>query len=442
MAKSKKRYILYGFMAIIIIAVSYWGINFLKGIGLFSDRNVYYIKYDRIDGLDVSSAVTVSGYKIGQVTEVILNDDLKSLTVKIDVSSDYNIPDSSVAEIYSMDLMGTKGIQLVLSDKETFHKQGDFLIGSIEASLKDQVSMQMLPIKNQAEDLMKELQNVIEIISYIFNDETRDNLDKSFASIKTTLANLESASFELDTLLISERQRLANIILNIDNITTTLSGSSEQMTNILSNLSDFSDTLAAVDLAQTIKSANDVLANLNSITTKINSGEGTLGNLLYNDTLYQNLERTSRSLDKLLTDIRLNPRKYINFSVISFGRSISVTNEDDLSPRDKKYLERQRKKNEKKFERQTENDAQSHLKDDFINDSFYFIEIKHSGTKINAEVFKNENEVFEYIDSSGYHYFTALHYDNKNSMTLLSLYQPEYPDSRIAAFIDGKLKYI
>jgi phospholipid/cholesterol/gamma-HCH transport system substrate-binding protein len=441
MAKSKKRYIFFGFLAVAIMAVSYWGFNYLKGTGIFSDRNYYFIKYERIDGLDVSSAVTINGYKVGQVTQVKLDDDLKNLIVKIEINEAYSIPDSSVAEIYSMDLMGTKAIQLVLSDKQTYHKQGDILLGSVEASLKDQVSMQMLPIKNQAEDLMKELQNVIEIISYIFNDETRDNLDKSFASIKTTLANLESASYELDTLLISERQRLAHIILNIDNITTTLAGSSEKMTNILSNLSDFSDTLAAADLAQTIKSANDVLANINDITDKINSGEGTLGSLLHNDTLYYNLESTSKSLDKLLTDIRLNPRKYINFSVISFGRSISVTNEEDLSPRDRKYLERQRRKNEKKFERQSEKDQSSIDDKLFHNTCFYFIEIKQSSNKLNPITFKNEKEVFEYVDTSGYHYYTALHYDSNNSPTLLNLYKPQYPTARLVSFVDGEMGY-
>jgi phospholipid/cholesterol/gamma-HCH transport system substrate-binding protein len=432
MAISKKKYILFGFLAITILAASYWGFNFLKGASIFNNRNEYYIVYERIDGLDVSSPVTVNGFQIGHVTDISLSDAFSGdLLVTIETHKKYELPDSTIAEIYSMDLMGTKGIQLVFSNTEIMHEPGDTLIGSTEQSLKDQVSMQMLPIKNQAEDLMKEMQDAIEIITYIFNESTRDNLEKSFESIKTTLAYLESAAFSIDTLLQTERQKLANIITNIDQITYTLAQSSDKMTNIFNNLSSFSDTLMALDISNTINYANNTLSDLSEITEKINNGEGTLGNLLYNDTLYNHLESATLSLDKLLTDVRLNPRKYINFSVVNFGRSISVANEEDLAPRDKRYLDKQRKKNEKKFERKTEKDDQSSIFD--TNNStliFYMIELTQNDSPLtNFESISN-TEVIEYKDTSGYHYMAYMHFDKENTKVLLDLIKPDFPESK------------
>ena len=436
MAISKKKYILFGFLSISILATSYWGFNFLKGSSIFNNRNEYFIVYERIDGLDVSSPVTVNGFQIGHVTNISLSDALSGeILVTIETHIKYELPDSTIAEIYSMDLMGTKGIQLVFSTKETMHNSGDTLIGSTEQSLKDQVSMQMLPIKNQAEDLMKEMQNAIEIITYIFNEDTRDNLDKSFESIKTTLTYLESAAFSIDTLLQTERQKLARIVTNIDQITYTLAQSSDQMSNIFNNLSTFSDTLVALDITKTINYANNTLSDLSDITEKINNGEGSIGSLLHNDTLYNHLESASLSLDKLLTDVRLNPRKYINFSVVNFGRSISVTNEEDLAPRDKRYLDKQRRRNEKKFERKVDKEDQSNLFD--TNNSpiiFYMIELTQQESPLTNFEHISNTEVFEYKDINGYHYMAYMHFNAENTNVLLNLIKPDFPDSKSVCF--------
>ena len=444
MATSKKRYIASGLLAIFIIATAYWGLNFLKGKDLLNPNKQFFAIYERIDGLDVASPITVNGYKIGQVTKIDLLPELNGkVLVSFETKKEYEIPDSSVAEIYSMDLMGTKGIQIIFSECKTNYKSGDTIASTIEQSLKDQVSMQMLPIKNQAEELMAEIQDAIKIINSIFNEDTRKNLEQSFESFRRTMSYLEGASFTIDTLLATERQRLARIITDIDIVTHALAQSSDDVTNLFSNLSSFSDTLMALEISQTISNANNVIRDISLITEKINNGEGSLGQLLNNDTLYYYLENTTLSLDKLLTDIRLNPRKYINFSVMSFGRTINVANEDELSPRDKRYLERQRKKNEREFNKKASKDNQSYIPPTIdVPSEFYLIELTSTSLKItDLTVFSEINPII--IESiNGYHYFAYLHFDSQNTSNILNLVKPDFPNAKAVCVKHGEVIYL
>ena len=448
MDAKRRKYIIFGVFAIVVLAGSYWGYNYIKGADLFEKRNTYYVYYDRVDGLGVASPVYINGYKIGQVTQVdLLIERGGILLVTFDTDSKFQIPDSTVAEIFSTDLMGTKGIQLILGKKKTYHESGDTIIGTIEQSLKDQVSMQMLPIKNQAEDLMKEIQNAITIITYIFNEETRENLEKSFASIQTTLAYLESSAITLDTLLSTESSRLSRIFANIDKITTNLRDNNDKITRILTNVANFSDTLLAMNITQTISNANKAIADVAAITDKINRGEGTLGMLANNDTLYYNLENASLELDRLLRDVRMNPGKYVNFSLLHFGRSISVTNENDLSKRDKKYLDKQREKNSKETEKMNKRNANTKdhtsppptdrslldVPADFDQNSpaYYMIQILAGSNRLypNSPELKAYKNVQEFYSEGIYRYLIMPHTTASNTRKYLELIKQDFEDA-------------
>lgn len=455
MESKRKKYIMFGVFAILVLIASYWGFNFIKGADLFEKRSKYYVFYDRIDGLGVASPVYINGYKIGQVTQVdLLIERGGIIMVTLETGSEFQIPDSSIAEIFSTDLMGTKGIQLIISNKKTYYNSGDTIIGSIEQSLKDQVSMQMLPVKNQAEDLMKEIQNAIAIITYIFNEDTRDNLEKSFESIKTTLYYLESSAITLDTLLSTESSRLARIFANIDKITTNLRDNNDKITRIITNLADFSDTLMAIDISRTIYNANKAIADVAAITDKINRGEGTLGMLANNDTLYYNLENASYELDRLLRDLRLNPGKYVNFSLLHFGRSVSVTNESDLSKRDRKYLEKQRDKNAKnqakqttgQTQPQTQNQVDKSLLDtptDFDHDApaYYMIQILAGSNRLypNAPDFKGYSNVQEFYNDGVYRYMVMPHTDSENTRKYLDIIKNDFRDAFPVGVYQGEI---
>ncbi len=343
--KTRRKYSLIGFLVVLVIASSYWGFNYLKGKDLFNKQLTYHIIYERIDGLNVSSPVTINGFKVGQVTNIqMLRERNAQLLVTIDLEGEYVLPQGSIAQIYSMDLMGTKGIEILLGDTNVMHVENDTLIAQMEQSLKDQVSMQMLPIKNQAEELMKEMESAIAVISYIFNEETQRNLQRSFESIKKTVNYLESSSQNLDSLMTDQKSRIARILEYSENITSNLSNNSEQITNAIQNISSFSDSLSAINLVQTVDKANKVLDEFAQISTKINEGEGSLGLLINNDSLYRELERASVNLDRLVWDLRMNPERYLKVRVFDFGKDVQVVDESMLNKREKKQLEKKRQR--------------------------------------------------------------------------------------------------
>jgi len=314
-----------GILVVVAVCLAIWGYHFLKGKNYFESRNTFYVIYERVDGLAESSPVMVNGLKIGLVTDIkFSHDTLNRIIVKMLIDNEYKIPDSSIAEIYSVDLMGSKAIRLNFTKKETCYTPGDTMLSKIEQDLKTQVSAQMLPLKAKAEELILSIDSVMSVVQDIFNENTRDNLSKTFASIKETIRNLESTSISLDTLMQNEKWVLARIFSNIESITNNLKNNNEQITTILNNFSSLSDSLQKSNIKQTIQNANSVLLQANSILGKINRGEGSFGMLINNDTLYKNLENASRNLDKLLKDFRENPKRYVRFSLFDFGRTVIV----------------------------------------------------------------------------------------------------------------------
>lgn len=456
MQKSKKKYILYGISAVVILLVAYWGFNFLRGTSLFNKTNLYYVYYDRIEGLNESSPVTVNGYQIGKVSEItFLPDQDCKLLITLEISDEFLLPDSTIARIYSMDLMGSKGVELIFGNSSEYHQPNDTLIGEVEQSLKDQVSVQMLPVKNQAEDLMKEIEKAIAVISYIFNEETRANLEQSFASIKTTMAYLESSAYGLDTMLTRESGKISRILSNVEFISLSLRNNHEQITNIINNLSEFSDTLVALEISQTILEANKALADFNAIMERVNNGEGSLGQLLNDDKLAIQLENAAMNLDKLLKDLRLNPKKYVNFSLMNIGRTVNVTDESELSEKDKRALERKRKKEEKEYQKnqrkeekkeqkeQGESDDSEDTEDvsDLSNaDINFMIQIRAATTPIgsDSEELKGYSDAVEIKVGNKYKYYVYSHTDATYTDYYLGLAQEDFPDAFPVAFADGQ----
>lgn len=319
MKKSKE--IKIGIITVIAIAIIYWGFNYLKGTNLFDKKQIYYAVYEQVNGLVNSSSVTVNGYKIGIVENIkfIPGDNKGRLLVRISINNkDIEIPDNSVAKIQN-DLLGTASIVIAMGNSNTMANSGDTLKSELATTLQQEVSMQMLPIKVKAESLMLSLDSVLAVVQYIFNDKTRENLSHTFESIKITIQNLEHASFSVDTLLTTQKYKLSAILSNVESISKNIKNNNENITNILSNFSSLSDTLVKADINKTINNANEALADFNQIMQKINSGEGSLGLLINNDSLYNKLESSSSNLDLLIIDLKENPSRYVNFSL--FGGS-------------------------------------------------------------------------------------------------------------------------
>lgn len=324
-----------GLVVIGAIAILIWGINFLKGFNMLSSEQSFCAKYERVDGLKKSSPVTLRGYKIGQIKSIQFSSKADNLIVEFSISNEFQLPKDTEARIVSSDIMGTKEIQLLPGKSKLTLSTRDTLLGSMEGDLKEQVSMQMLPLKRKAENLMSSVDSVLSVIQYIFNKDTRENLTRSFSSIEQTFQKLENTSGTLDTIVTGQKTHMENIISNVDSITTNLKENNKNISNILTNFSSISDSLKAVEIAETINNAKLTLKQSNEILEKINTGQGSMGMLINNDTLYMNLEAASNSLTNLLIDLKNNPKKYMHFSLFDTGKTVYMNSNKTKKKLDK-----------------------------------------------------------------------------------------------------------
>lgn len=300
------------------LALLYWGINFLKGKDLFRKERTFYAVYDKVNGLVKANPVLVNGFRVGQVEDMYFHPDNSGKVVVVLTinNNDILIPSNTVARLYSSDLLGSKAVELQLGNATAEAKEGDTLKTIVEGSLTEAV---ITPIKEKFEKVMVSLDSVLLIIKEVFNEKTKDNLEQSFESIRITLNNLEHTTYSIDTLFTAQHHNLANIIANVQSISDNIKNNNDKITNIITNFSAISDTVAKSNIASTINNADKSLKEFSEIVTKINRGEGSLGMLVNNDSLYNNIEKSSKELNELIEDIKLNPRRYLNFSV--FGPS-------------------------------------------------------------------------------------------------------------------------
>ena len=316
-----------GIVVIIAIALLFIGFNFLKGIYIFDKSRTFYGIYDKVNGLEKSNPVVLNGFKVGQIKNIeIIQDGSGNLLVTLSVNKEFNIPKDSKALLRAADLLGSMQIQLVLGKSAVLAQSGDTLKPDIEKDLVEGVNEQLKPIKRKAEGLISSVDSVIKVIEVILNPQSQNNLVQSFKGINDAIASLQRTSFRIDTLVLEEKVRIGEILENINKLSVVLAANGGELNNIIKNFSQISDTLAKAKISETLLNANAALTTVNDMVEKINNGEGSLGMLINNPELYNKLESASTNLDLLMEDIRVNPNRYVQFSV--FGRknkSIELT---------------------------------------------------------------------------------------------------------------------
>jgi phospholipid/cholesterol/gamma-HCH transport system substrate-binding protein len=313
-----------GALSLLTIFLLYFGINFLKGINVMNNGRVFYAYYDNVSGLTEGNSVTVKGYKIGTITKI--NFDLEKenlLKVTLHIENGINIPLNTIAKIMSTDLMGTKGISLSLGDTSVMSVSGSELASSIESSLQDEVNAQILPLKNKTEQLIGSIDSVMTVITSVLNKDARESLTKSLVSLDRTFSTLSETMLVVDKMVNENEKNISTIMTNFNSISSNLNASNEEIKNIISNFSSISDSLAKADILST-------LSSIDKITSKINNSEGSLGQLVNDKELYNNLKDASQELDELIADMKLHPERYLTFSILSTSKPyIEPKKEDD-----------------------------------------------------------------------------------------------------------------
>lgn len=293
-----------GVLAVIGILMSVFSYNYLKGFNLFEKNRSFKIIYEKVDGLSVSNPVTLNGFKIGNVKKINFNpDNTKELIVDIIIENDVIFSKSSYAELYETGLIGGKAIAIIpdYSD-DSVALDGDYLKGSIKPGLTELVNQILPQVQLQLEIVMKNAEIVLENINSLFDAETKAQLKSSVDDFSNLTNQLSETSNAISKLILENSQ---NISLSVENIRL----SSER-------ISDISKSLSPKTIKDITTNLDSVLSNLKNISKNLNSGSGTFGKLINDDSVYQNLDSTINELKVLIEDVRNNPNKYINFSVI------------------------------------------------------------------------------------------------------------------------------
>lgn len=286
--------------------MSVFSYNYLKGINLFEKTRTFQVIYTKVDGLSPSNPVTLNGYKIGKVQKINFNsNDTRELIVDIVIENDVKFSKTSKAELYETGLIGGKAIAIIPDyDNNAIAESGDYLIGSVKPGLTDLVNQIMPQIQLQLEAVMKKAEIVLSNINTLFDEETKKSLKSSIDQFASLTNSLSETSGNINDFI---KDNSPNLTTTIDNLNATSL-----------KMKDMSNSMSEVDLNLILTNLDSTISNLNNLTNKLNQGEGTLGKLIYDDGLFKNLDNATKNLEELIEDIKLNPKRYVHFSI--FGK--------------------------------------------------------------------------------------------------------------------------
>jgi phospholipid/cholesterol/gamma-HCH transport system substrate-binding protein len=298
-----------GFIFLLSIILLIYGIKFLKVVDVFNSNKTYFSIYSNVNGLQVGSTITLNGFNVGIVNDITLFNDNKDLLVSLSLTKLDSIPENSNFKIINQDLMGTKGVSLILGNSSSYAKYGDTITSSVENSLQDEVNAQILPLKNKAEELIGSVDSLLTIVTAVLNKNTRENLSNSIKSLDETFLLMSQTMIKVDSLVYYNDNRVSKILLNIESITSNINSNNNNIMKIIENVSSITDSIAQSDIVSFVN-------NINELTSKISNGKGSLGKLINDDSFYNNLEKSSLEMNQLIEDIKKNPSRYVNFSIL------------------------------------------------------------------------------------------------------------------------------
>ncbi len=289
------------------------GFNFLNGTSLFkSEKNLYAI-YDQVEGLQSGTTVTVNGLSVGKVSSIDFLPNSNRILVKFTVRNDLNFSKNSIAEIYESGLIGGKSIAIIpVLDRNRILVSGDTLVSRTKPGLTDVVGSEIAPLQKKLEQILINVDTLVSSLNTVLDDKAQQGLNKALSEVSVTVSNLNSISNSLSKILVSQES----------NINQTINNFSEASANI----NQISDSLSKTDLKALVSEIENTATTLNSIFKSIDSGEGTLGKLMKDDGLYNNLEASTKEVKLLIKDLKEHPKRYVHFSL--FGKKETPYNSD------------------------------------------------------------------------------------------------------------------
>ena len=319
-----------GLLALMAIAVAFWGYKYIQGSNLLSRSTNYFALYDDVSGLTPGTPVTISGVTVGNVQKIQLDQASRRVRVDFEINRGINIPPSTVATISTVSIMGEKTLSITyeapcFGDSDCA-PEGSEVKGRVESLLASFTGGD--PEGNPLEDAKAQLGTTLDTLEYKFFDPNSDNpIARATNDLAITMESLKGSTARLQRIMDQNAGEINTTMDNLASLSNTLAGKQEAIATTLDNASEFSGDLSKLELDKTMAEVNEAVANLkntlqradkavggvNQIMNKVNNGEGTLGKLLNDDVIYDRIDRASGSLDTLATDFQERPYRYIPF---------------------------------------------------------------------------------------------------------------------------------
>ncbi|WP_142687649.1 MlaD family protein [Chitinophaga polysaccharea] len=307
-----------GVLTVLGITLLVLGFNLLKGKSLFSHNKTIYAVYHQVNGLQPANAVQVNGLVVGNVANLeVMDRDASRILVAITITKKIEIPRNSVARI-SSDLLGTKTVQLDLGNASEYLKSGDTIYAAVDGSMTDALKEQLNPLVKKLEGTLSNIDSVLMSVNAILDTTAKGNLQDAIRNLNTTMRNFTHTSASLNSMLDPNNGNIQKTFNNLAAVTGNLKDNNAKITGILDNAEKATGALANGNIDKTLQQLQQTANSLNQTISKLNTTDGTAGMLLNDKKVYNNLQYSLGNLNKLLEDLRVNPKRYVHFSL--FGK--------------------------------------------------------------------------------------------------------------------------
>lgn len=293
-------------LVIVGIIALIFGFTYLKGENLLDSSRTFYVVYNNVEGLTPSTPITINGLQVGNVKSIsILEDESANLLVEMVVNHDYKFSKNSTAELYDTSLIGGKAIAIVPAfDQAGEAKDNDYLTASRKSGLTDIVGEKLAPLQEKIEDMADNADSLLVSLNDVFDEKTKQNLKEAVAGLNETIHSFKATSNSLNGILSDNKENIDSTLSNLNHAST--------------NISNLTDSLSNANISEMVANIEKTLSSFNGVLTDLDNGNGSMGKLLKDDDLYNNLEGATLQLEQLLQDLKLNPKRYFHFSV--FGK--------------------------------------------------------------------------------------------------------------------------
>jgi phospholipid/cholesterol/gamma-HCH transport system substrate-binding protein len=304
-----------GTIAVVAVTLLILGFNFLKGKKLFSSSKDVIARFENVQGLTNSNPVMVNGLQVGTVYSLSPSKDMREILVTLNITSDINIPSNSIAVI-KPSLLGITSLDINLGNAQTYLKHKDTISTMANAGTLDNILKKVDPVLFEVTNAVSSLDSFLKNMNSIVDPRAKNNIGSALDNLNKITTSLTLSAASLEILLNTQTGTMAKTLNNLSSVTGNLASNNDKITGVITNLDKTATNLSQLDLKGTLDSLNGTISNLKSLVGKLNSNDGTIGLLLNDPNLYKNLASTANKLNILIDDVRVNPKRYVNISIL------------------------------------------------------------------------------------------------------------------------------